>query len=57
MGIEISITTRCIYNFGPLLDTVCCCLVIKLCLILCNPVDCSQLDASVYGISLAGILE
>ena len=35
----------------------CCCLVPKLCLALCDPVDCSPSDLSVHGISQARILE
>ena len=33
------------------------CLVIQLCLILCNPVDCSPLDFSVHGIFQERLLE
>ena len=29
----------------------CCCLVAKLCLTLCNPIDCRPLGSSVHGIS------
>ena len=36
---------------------VCACLVIQLCLILCDPVDCSPPDFSVHGILQARILE
>ena len=35
----------------------CCCLVPKLCLTLCDPVDSSPSDSSVHGISQARILE
>ena len=38
----------CIYN---------CCLVAKLCLTLCNPMECSQPGSSVHGILQARILE
>ena len=34
-----------------------CCLFIELCMILCNPLDCSQPGSSVHGISQARILE
>ena len=34
-----------------------CCLVAKLCLTLCNPMDCSPPGSSVHGISQARILE
>ena len=34
-----------------------CCLVTKLCLILCNTMDCSPPGSSVHGISQARILE
>ena len=34
-----------------------CCLVAKLCLILCNPMDSRQSGSSVHGLSQAGILE
>ena len=36
---------------------LCCCLVAKLCLTLCDPVDCSLSGSSVQGISQARILE
>ena len=35
----------------------CCCLVPKLCLTLCDPMDCSPSDSSVHGISQARIWE
>ena len=35
----------------------CCCLVSKLCLTLCNPMDCSPPGSSVHGILQARILE
>ena len=35
----------------------CCCSVAKLCLTLCNPMDCSRPGSSVHGISQARILE
>ena len=35
----------------------CCCLVIKSCLTLCNPMDCSPPASSVHGIFYARILE
>ena len=34
-----------------------CCLVIQLCLTLCDPMDCSPSDSSVHGISQERILE
>ena len=34
-----------------------CCLIIKLCLTLCDPMDCNQLGFSVHGISQAKMLE
>ena len=34
-----------------------CCLVTKLCLTLCDPVDCSPPGSSVYGIFQARVLE
>ena len=38
--------------------TLCCfCLVTKLCLVLCNPMDCSLPGSSVHGISQTRILE
>ena len=35
----------------------CCCLVSKLCLTLCNPMDCRLPDSSVHGIFQAKLLE
>ena len=35
---------------------VCVCVWVQLCLTPCNPMDCSPLDSSVYGIFQAGIL-
>ena len=35
----------------------CCCIVTKLCLTLCNPMECSSSGSSVNGISQATILE
>ena len=35
----------------------CCCLVIKSCLILCDPMDCSLSGSSIHGISQERILE
>ena len=37
--------------------SLCCCLVAKSCLTLCNPMDCIPPSSSVHGISQAGILE
>ena len=37
--------------------TACCCLFTKLCLTLCNPMDCGPPGSSVYGIFQARILE
>ena len=43
---------------SPLLPSLCwCCLVTKLCLTPCDPMDCSPLGSSVPGISQARILE
>ena len=39
------------------ISLVCCCLVTKLCLTLCDPMDCSPSGSSVHGISQARILE
>ena len=38
-------------------SSCCCCLVSKLCLTLCDPLDCSPPESSVYGILQATILE
>ena len=40
-----------------ILGCVCVCSVAKLCLILCNPLDCSSSDFSVHGVLQARILE
>ena len=42
-------------SFYP--NLLCACLVIRSCLILCNPMDCSPPSSSVHGIFLAKILE
>ena len=41
----------------PQSQTICCCLVAKLCPALCNPMDYSPPDSSVHGILQARILE
>ena len=41
----------------PLQMGCCCCLVAKLCLTLCDPMDCSPPGSSVHGMSQARILE
>ena len=38
-------------------STLCCCLVAKSCLTLCDPMDCSPPGSSVHGISQARIVE
>ena len=40
-----------------IIDGCCCCLVAKLCLTLCDSMDCSLPGISVHGISQARILE
>ena len=42
-------------SFYP--NLLCACLVIRSCLTLCNPMDCSPPSSSVHGIFLAKILE
>ena len=47
-------------NLGPcsgIQEPSCCCLVTKLCLTLCKPMDCCLPGSSVHGISQARILE
>ena len=39
------------------MQVCCCCLVAKLCPVLCNPMNCIPPDSSVHGISKAGVLE
>ena len=40
-----------LYYTLNMLVIICCCLVAKLCLILCNPIDCSPSGSSEHGIS------
>ena len=42
---------------GNIINPCCCCLVTKLCVSLCNPMDCGPPGSSVHGISQARILE
>ena len=52
------INQDCTYKSPSLVpSTLCCCLVAKLCLTLCDPMDCSLPGSSVHGISQAKILE
>jgi len=44
-------------NHPITLSSFCCCLVTKLCLTLCNPMDCSSPGSSIHGISQAMMLE
>ena len=46
-----------IFLFFDILELFNCCLVPKLHLTLCDPVDCGMLGSSVHGISQARILE
>ena len=46
----------CRQEFSSVWFILCCCLVTKLCLTLCNPMDCSLLSFFVHGIFQARIL-
>ena len=43
--------------WGPDVLLFCCCLIAKLCLTLCDPMDCSLPGSSVHGILQARVLE
>ena len=53
---------KCVKDWCLLLKTsrvyvVCVCVLLRSCLTLCDPADCSPPGSSVHGISQAGILE
>ena len=49
--------SRCVLGFNPLRQWWWWCSVTKLCLTLCDPMDCSLPGSSVHGISQERILE
>ena len=46
-----------LYYTLNILVIICCCFIAKLCLTLCNPIDCSPSGSSVHGISQLRKLE
>ena len=54
---QINVTLSDIMDAGAAVLIICCCLIIKLCLTLCNPLSYSLPVSSVHGISQVRILE